>query len=430
MHVHTCLSPCSELEMHPAALVKAAVDAGLDAVAVCDHNSAENLAAAVRAGARSGLAVLPGMEVTSEEEVHILALLPDLEAAQVLQSKVYQNLPGTNDPNLFGMQVVANEDEEVLGFNEHLLSGATALSVEAVVAAIHKAGGLAVAAHVDRERFGLIGQLGLIPEGLPLDALEVSANAQLNVARTRFAPSGEYALLCSSDAHEPKDVGKAVTFMLLEEPNPAEVRKALAGAEGRAVLGGGRPMEDLALHILDIAQNGVEAGATLVEIGLNEDPLKDLLTIEVKDNGRGMNEETAARALDPFFTTRTTRKVGMGLPMLAAAARAAGGNFQLASEPGKGTALKASFQFSHIDRAPVGDLETTLLVLFAGHPDVEIRFKHAVCGEDYEVSTGDLRAALDGAVLASPEGLAFTREVVRRGEKALSEARAKALGGP
>ena len=191
-HVHTCLSPCAELDMHPAALVDAAVRAGLDIVAVCDHNSAENAGAVQRAGISAGLAVIPGMEITSAEEVHILGLLPDLEAAMALQSKIYRSLPGRNDENTFGMQVIANEFAEVLGFNDHLLSGATTLSLEDVVDAIHDVDGLAVASHVDREGFGIIGQLGFIPPGLALDAIEVSQRMPMPLARAAFAPKGEY----------------------------------------------------------------------------------------------------------------------------------------------------------------------------------------------------------------------------------------------
>ena len=170
-HMHTCLSPCGDLDMHPTAIVATAVQAGLDGVVVCDHNSAENLAAVQRAGQRVGLAVLAGIEIASAEEVHIVALLPDVDAAQILQRRVYDALPGKNDEGAFGMQVVAGEDGEVLGFNQRLLIGATTMSLEEVVAAIHAAGGVAVAAHVDREGFGILGQLGMIPPGLALDAL-------------------------------------------------------------------------------------------------------------------------------------------------------------------------------------------------------------------------------------------------------------------
>ncbi len=416
-HVHTCLSPCAELDMHPAALVDAAVRAGLDSVAVCDHNSAENIAAVQRAGASAGLSVMPGMEITSSEEVHILGLLPDLEAALALQSKIYRSLPGHNNESAFGMQVIANEFAEVLGFNDHLLAGATTLNVDQVVAAIHDVDGLAVASHVDREGFGIIGQLGFIPPELPLDALEVSQRTPLPLARATFAPKGEYPILCASDAHDPKGIAKAAMFMLMKEATPAELRRALAGEGGRTILGGGRPMEDLALHILDIAQNSLEAGAGTIQIEILENPEEDRLTIEVRDDGRGMDQETLAKATDPFFTTRTTRKVGMGLPLLAAAAKAAGGSFAIHSKPGEGSTVTAVFQHKHIDRAPLGDIETTVMVLLAGHSEKDIFFRHRVKDREFELDTRDFRAAdID---LSSPVGLAILREAIRKGEAGL-----------
>ena len=420
-HIHTCLSPCAELDMHPAALVDAAVRAGLDSIAVCDHNSAENAAAVQRAGNAAGLSVIPGMEITSAEEVHILGLLPDVEAAMALQSKVYKSLPGHNDENTFGIQVIANEFAEVLGFNDHLLAGATTLNLDQVVAAIHDVDGLAVASHVDREGFGIIGQLGFIPPGLPLDAIEVSQRMPLPVARTSFAPKGEYSILCASDAHEPKDVARAATYVLMEEATLAELRRALTGEGGRIILGGGRPMEDLALHILDIAQNSLEAGASTIEIELWENLSEDRLVIEVRDNGRGMDSETLAKATDPFFTTRSTRRVGLGLPLLAAAAKAAGGTFTIDSKPGQGSSITAIFQHGHIDRAPLGDIETTLMALLAGQPDKDILFRHQIEDRVFELDSRDFRAAdID---LTTPIGLAILREAIRKGEGGLQQRR-------
>jgi anti-sigma regulatory factor (Ser/Thr protein kinase) len=416
-HIHTCLSPCAELDMHPAALVEAAVQARLDAVAICDHNSAENVGAVERAGRARGLAVIPGMEITSAEEVHVLGLMPDLEASLELQSRIYRALPGKNDEHTFGMQVVANEHAEVMGFNDHLLAGATTLTVEEVVAAIHALDGLAVASHVDREGFGIIGQLGFIPAGLQLDALEVSARTPLPSARAAFAPQGEHSLLCASDAHEPKDIGRAATFALLEQPTLGELRRALAGKDGRAILGGGRLMEDLALHILDIAQNSIEAGATEVSIDLQEDMAGDQLVIEVCDNGRGMDSGTLAKAADPFYTSRNTRKVGMGLSLLEAAARTAGGTFVIDSKPGQGTRVKAIFRRSHIDRSPLGDIETTIMVLVAGHPDLGIRFRHSIQERVFELDSSEF--GLAGIDSTSPEGLRRLRELIRQGEAGL-----------
>jgi hypothetical protein len=403
--------------MHPAALVDAAVHAGLDSVAVCDHNSAENVGAVQRAGISAGLSVIPGMEITSAEEVHVVGLLPDLEAAMALQSKIYRALPGRNDENTFGMQVIANEFAEVLGFNEHLLSGATTLDVDSVVTAIHDVGGLAVASHVDREGFGIIGQLGFIPPGLALDAIEVSQRTSMPRARASFAPNGEYPILCASDAHEPKDVARAATYVFMEEATLSELRRALAGEGGRTILGGGRPMEDLALHILDIAQNSLEAGASEIEIEIWENLKENRLSIQVRDNGHGMDSETAAKVTDPFFTTRTTRKIGLGLPLMAAASKAAGGVLTVDSKPGQGTTILATFEHRHIDRAPLGDVEATLMVLLAGHPDKDILFRHRVDDRVFELDSPDFRAAdID---LASPIGLTILREAIRKGESGL-----------
>jgi histidinol phosphatase-like PHP family hydrolase len=416
-HIHTCLSPCAELDMHPSAVVDAAIRAGLDSIAVCDHNSAENAAAVQRAGEKVGLAVIPGMEITSAEEVHILGLMPDLAAAMELQSKVYRSLPGRNDQNLFGMQVLSNEEAEVLGFNEHLLSGATTLNLDSVVAAIHDVDGLAVASHVDRERFGIIGQLGFIPPGLPLDAIEISRRTPLPLARMSFAPNGEYPILCASDAHGPEDIAGGATYVLMREATLAELRRAFTGEGGRAILGGGRPMEDLSLHILDIAQNSLEAGASLIEIEVSENLREDLLSILIRDNGRGMDSETLAKVTDPFFTTRTTRRVGMGLPLLSAATKAAGGTLAIDAKPELGTTIRATFQHSHLDRAPLGDMETTLMVLLTGQPDKAICFRHRVGDRIFEMDSRDFRAAeID---LTSPIGIAILREAIRRGEAGL-----------
>ena len=236
LHIHTCLSPCADLSMGPRAIVAHAARAGLDVIGVCDHNSAENAPAVVKAAQDSKIRVLPGLEVTSKEEVHLLAIFDRAEQALQLQELVYQHLPGRNDPAAFGLQPVVNEDHEVVGFNERLLAGATELTVEEVVAGIHALEGLAIAAHVDREAFGIIGQLGFIPAGLELDALELSPNTSPRQAAQRFAGCSRWPFLHSSDAHSPEDIGKVATFFRISEATTAEIRKALRGAEGRRVL--------------------------------------------------------------------------------------------------------------------------------------------------------------------------------------------------
>ncbi|UCC70972.1 MAG: PHP domain-containing protein [Gemmatimonadota bacterium] len=229
LHLHTCLSPCGELEMVPSAIVKEAKRIGLDVIGVCDHNSAENVAAVVRAGAREDLPVIAGMEITSREEVHVLGLFGDEGQVMRLQDLVYENLAGENDPEVFGHQVVVDEFDNVLRLTDKLLIGATSLSLEETVQAIHDSGGLAIAAHIDRERFGLIGQLGLIPAGLPLDAVEVSPRS----------PVGDWdnlPVVSFSDAHFLDDIGKSSTCFVLEEGTFEEIAKALRSEDGRAIM--------------------------------------------------------------------------------------------------------------------------------------------------------------------------------------------------
>jgi hypothetical protein len=408
--------------MHPAAVVQAAAAAGVHGVVVCDHNAADNVPAVLRAAASAGIGAVPGMEITTEEEVHVVALLPDAAAAGVLHARVAAALPLRAGPHVFGEQVIANEHAEVLGFNPSQLAGATAWSLERTVDEIHRAGGLAVAAHVDRERFGLFGQLGFVPQGLPLDAVEISARMPYDLGRVRFGQPLRVPVVTGSDAHAPSDVGRAVTLLHLERPDAREIMLALRGGDGRAVMGGGRPMEDLAMHILDVAQNAIEAGATRVAIDVTEDTREDRLTIRLTDDGRGMSADTLARATDPFFTTRTTRRVGLGLPLLAQAARASGGALTIDSAPGRGTAVHVWFQLSHVDRAPLGDLQGTLLAVMAGCPDVDIRFRHAVGDREYAVSSELIADATGGQPVQSPAGLSLLRRLIEEGEAA--------VGGP
>lgn len=177
-------------------------------------------------------------------------------------------------------------------------------------------------------------------------------------------------------------------------------------------------MEDLSLHILDVAQNAVEAGARTVGILLREDPAGDTLLVEVSDDGRGMGPEAVRQALDPFFTTRTTRRVGLGLALLDQAARASGGEVRVESEPGRGTLVRATFGHGHVDRQPLGDVESTLLVLIAGNPEVAVRFRHEVAGRAWSLDSRRLEAEL-GERLAGPRGLRALRQAIREGEQSL-----------
>ncbi len=237
LHIHTILSPCTELtEMSPHAIVERAHQIGLDFIAICDHNSCENTLPAKKCSLDIDLEVVSGIEITSREEVHTLGLFDDVDEALKVQEVVYSNLPGENDEETFGYQVVVDEKDEVLGFNKKLLIGATTLTLEKVVELIHSFNGLAIASHIDREGFSIIGQLGFIPPGLALDALEISPRISAPEVRSKFPQSNDYPIITSSDAHALNDIGKVSTTFLMEKVSVGEIKLALMGEKGRKVL--------------------------------------------------------------------------------------------------------------------------------------------------------------------------------------------------
>ncbi len=234
LHLHTCLSPCAALQMSPRKIAALAKEKAIDIIAICDHNSAENIPAVIEAGRKLSLKVIPGMEVTTREEVHLLALFSKLESAFELQEKIYAHLPGENNPDLYGWQIVANENDEVLSFNQRLLIGATTLTLEETIQLIHSLGGLAIASHIDRQGFSLLGQLGFIPPGLPLDALEISPRLSFEEAKKKFTYS--YPLVAFSDAHKPEEIGAATTSFFVADLIFEEIVMALKGQGGRKIL--------------------------------------------------------------------------------------------------------------------------------------------------------------------------------------------------
>lgn len=223
--------------MSPSAVAERAQALGLDALALCDHNASANVPAYRAAAARRGVAVLGGMEITSREEAHVLGIFGDDGEREKAQLEVFARLPGENDPDRFGLQVVVDENEDVLAFDNHRLIGATTLPLEKVVDLIHEHGGLAVASHVDRQGFSIPGQLGFIPPGLPLDAVEISPRHTPAEALALVPDCARYPVVCSSDAHRLEELGRGWTEMLLEAPTVEEIRLALAGSDGRSVLG-------------------------------------------------------------------------------------------------------------------------------------------------------------------------------------------------
>lgn len=153
-------------------------------------------------------------------------------------------------------------------------------------------------------------------------------------------------------------------------------------------------MTDLSMHILDIAENGINAGAKNIGIYINEDEKSNLLTIEITDDGKGMTKEETEAIQNPFVTSRTTRKVGLGIPLLKESAEIAGGRIEIESEQGKGTKVKAYFEYNHIDRRPLGNMAETLISIILLSEDTEIKYRHIRNGNEFEFDTGEIKSQL------------------------------------
>ena len=235
LHIHTCLSPCAELEMLPKFILEQAQELGLQIIAITDHNSAESAAAMVNAARGTDVTVLPGMEVQTREEVHLLTLFDTVEQVARWQEQVYANLPPLkNDEAVFGEQLVLDEDGEPAGYLDRLLLTSTYFSVEDVVRRVRELDGLCIPAHVDRPMYSIISNLGFIPPELDIVGVEVSPNIGSVEARERFPQLARYSLVASGDAHRLKEMVRRTTFKVAV-PTVSELSLALAGAEGREV---------------------------------------------------------------------------------------------------------------------------------------------------------------------------------------------------
>jgi len=176
------------------------------------------------------------MEISSAEEAHVIALFDTADAALGLQSQVYEHLtPGENKDGVFGEQIIANEFDEVEGYNKRLLIASTMMRLSDIVREIHAFGGIAVASHIDRESFSIIGQLGFIPPDLKLDAVEISSHAHSEEVLQQFPDIARFPIITASDAHFLDDIGMATTNFLLEQPTIDEIRMALHNEKGRKI---------------------------------------------------------------------------------------------------------------------------------------------------------------------------------------------------
>jgi hypothetical protein len=249
LHIHTALSPCASRQMLPRKIVRTCLDRGLTMIAVCDHNSAANVRAVTEAAeqeSRGDLKVIPGIEVTTREEVHVLGLFPVIEGALAVGESILDTLPGkrlTGEPSITAAdnhgsgQWILDWEGRCTATEQHLLTAASGYSLEETVNLILRHGGFAVAAHVDRRAFSVLGQLGFFPEIPRFFAAEISAAGVARLKRGELQIEGVRAqdipLISSSDSHSPEQIACSCTAFQLAEPCFAELVLAIQGLGSR-----------------------------------------------------------------------------------------------------------------------------------------------------------------------------------------------------
>jgi len=218
LHIHTALSPCGDRDMTPNNIVNMAKIKGLDAIAITDHNSCENVLACMEAGEKIGLLVIPGMELQTREDVHVVCLFNDYEAAMNFQDFVYSKLPNLkNNESLFGEQLVFDSEDNVISHNEKLLLTASDLTLEDAYKKVNELNGAFIPAHIDRDCYGIISSLGFIPEDLSISTLEYSSKESLKKLTDSGIVDNDYNFIHSSDAHYLENILEKQSEMDVDE---------------------------------------------------------------------------------------------------------------------------------------------------------------------------------------------------------------------
>lgn len=237
LHIHSVLSPCGDLDMSPGNIVEEASGKGLDIIGITDHNTTRHAALVTKLAAKKGIFVMTGAEINTKEEVHCLVFFENTETLMLLQKYIDDNLPDIlNIPEIFGHQVEVDENENIIYTEKRLLASAINKSITELEKFVHLNKGLFIPSHIDRFKNSIYSQLGLLPENLNADALEVSRATTIAKFSGIHPEISKYSLTRSSDAHQPCDIGKETTTFLIEKADFNEIRMALAGIDGRRII--------------------------------------------------------------------------------------------------------------------------------------------------------------------------------------------------
>jgi 3',5'-nucleoside bisphosphate phosphatase len=236
LHVHTVLSPCAAIEMIPPLIVQEVLSQGIHLIAITDHNATANIISVQKAAAGTDLIVLPGMEVQTREEVHSLCIFDTIEQAEAWQEMVDANLPNIeNNPDFFGEQFIVDETGDFIRREDRLLLNSINLSIDEAAQKVTELGGLFIPAHVNRKAFGLIANLGLVPENKNIKALEISRHIKTAAAYAEYPQIKGYPLIQNGDVHFIHEF-LGSSYYSLETPNLIEITHAILHENGRSLI--------------------------------------------------------------------------------------------------------------------------------------------------------------------------------------------------
>jgi 3',5'-nucleoside bisphosphate phosphatase len=237
LHIHTVLSPCGGLDMSPVNIIRQAVKERLDIIAVTDHNTTRHCKLTQEIGKRFGITVIAGAEVNTKEEIHCLTFFENIDKAEIFQQVIDSNLKIIpNNPEIFGHQLIVDEDENIIDEEERLLIAALNLSINEVAKYVDDLSGIFIPAHINRLHNSVFSQLGFLPAGLNINALEVSRMAGYSEFTDAHNELSAYSLVCNSDAHCLDRIGQSVTSYYLELPVFEEIKMALQKTNGRKTM--------------------------------------------------------------------------------------------------------------------------------------------------------------------------------------------------
>lgn len=229
MHLHSCLSPCGDNDMTPYNLVNMAALNELDIIALTDHNSCKNCPAAVKVAEQVGITLICGMELCTDEEIHVVCLFPTLEAAMEFDKLIEPLIPNVPaNADAFGDQLIMDDQDNIIGRYDKLLVTAANISIENVQKTVKQLGGVAFPAHIDKSSYSILSSLGTIPQECEFKAVEISARGDVAALKSQLPQLEAMPLLLSSDAHYLEDINPQRAWLMLEKPTAGEVIKALS----------------------------------------------------------------------------------------------------------------------------------------------------------------------------------------------------------